>query len=849
MRRWLTVLSRVALVVGALLALGSTVAQATPDDAPARARLAGVRVPFIVNQGRTDARVAFHAPTFAGTLFVTKKGDLVYALPAAAVGARRDTRGRSTTPGWTLTERLQGGRVRPLGQDPSATGVSYFVGNDPTRWRPAVPTYDQLSLGEVWPGVTVALRARGRSVEKVFTVLPGASVARIRVRVSGTKVLAVDADGALIARTGLGPVTFTAPVAYQEQNGVRREVAVTYQVTGREYGFTVAAYDPTLPLVIDPLLQSTYLGGTGDDMTQAIAVHPKTGDVYVAGSTTATDFPHTAGGARPASGGNTDAVVVRLNASLTSVIQATYLGGSGTDVATALAIDPVSGDVFVAGHTTSTDLPVFGGDAQVMNGGGLDAFVLRLTGSLTTLTRGTYLGGSGDESAAGLAIHPVTGDVYVAGYTSSTNFPRTAGGAQPTFGGPAGDAFVARLPSTLTSITQATYLGGSNTENGFAMAIHPTTGDVYVTGFTFSTNFPHTAGGAQPASGGNQDCFVVRLPSSLTSVIQATYLGGSANDVATALAIDPVSGDVFVAGHTTSTDLPVFGGDAQVMNGGGLDAFVLRLTGSLTTLTRGTYLGGSGDDSAVALAIHPTTGDVYVAGNTSSSNFPRIAGGAQPAFANAFAARLTGTLTSITQATYLGGGDSDSAAVALAIHPTTGDVYVVGTTSSTNFPHVAGGAQTTKGTGTDAFASRLTFSLALVDPTLGVTASVNQPSFAAGQTLTVGGTVTNPGLPQSADFYVGILRPDGSIQFFTNGGIVLGNVANLATFQPLAVGAQLGTPFSVAAPGFYTHQWAASEHHGGYVFFVAAVKAGALAGGTVTNDKILGLGTAPFSFP
>ena len=150
-----------------------------------------------------------------------------------------------------------------------------------------------------------------------------------------------------------------------------------------------------------------------------------------------------------------------------------------------------------------------------------DAFVARLPSTLTSLTQATYLGGSGIDQASALAIHPTTGDVYVAGFTDSSNFPGTAGGAQPANGG-GFDAFVARLPSTLTALTQATYLGGSGDDEAFALAIHPTTGDVYVAGDTASTNFPGTAGGAQPTSGG-WDAFVARLnlvatPSKLVNI-------------------------------------------------------------------------------------------------------------------------------------------------------------------------------------------------------------------------------------------------------------------------------------------------------------------------------------------
>ena len=285
----------------AMVLLVPSVVSAAVDASEGRAKLAGVRVPFIANQGQLDARVAYYVPTFAGTFFVTRQGQLVYALSGPPTDARRDTSRPSSGGGWNLIETLLGGRARPVAQDRSATGVSTFLGSNPAHWRSGLSTWEQVSLGEVWPGVSVAVRARGRSMEKVFTVRPGGAVARIRVRMAGAQALTVDREGALVVRTGLGPVTFSAPVAYQERDGARRPVAVAYRHRGMEYGFRVGAYDPDLPLVIDPLLQSTYLGGSGStpERAAAMAIHPTTGDVYVTGPTFSSGkFPGTTGGGR-----------------------------------------------------------------------------------------------------------------------------------------------------------------------------------------------------------------------------------------------------------------------------------------------------------------------------------------------------------------------------------------------------------------------------------------------------------------------------------------------------------------------------------------------------------------------
>jgi muconolactone delta-isomerase len=391
----------------------------------------------------------------------------------------------------------------------------------------------------------------------------------------------------------------------------------------------VAKADPSLPIVIDPILQSTYLGGIGSDLAYTLAIHPQTGDVYVAGATLSYNFPKTSGGAQVNSGGVQDAFVVRLNKELTQILQATYLGGYHEDVAQGVAIHPTTGEVYVVGVTFSEDFPKTTGGGQATYGGGpFDAFVARLNKDLTQILQSTYLGGWDSDWAYALAIHPTTGEVYVVGWTTSSNFPKTAGGAQTRFGGR--DAFVARLNKELTQILQSTYLGGSDRDDAFALAIHPQTGDVYVAGVTSSLNFPNTAGGAQANYGGYGDAFVARLNKELTQILQTTYLGGSGLDDAYALAIHPTTGDIYVAGITSSTDFPKTTGSAQASYGGGdYDAFVVRLNKELTQILQSTYLGGRDLDWAYALDIHPTTGEVYVAGPTASKDFPKTTGGAQ----------------------------------------------------------------------------------------------------------------------------------------------------------------------------------------------------------------------------
>jgi hypothetical protein len=322
------------------------------------------------------------------------------------------------------------------------------------------------------------------------------------------------------------------------------------------------------------------LGGSGWDEALAIAVNPTTGDVYVAGNTLSTDFPKTAGGAQPTKSVGSDAFVSRLNSNLTRILQSTYLGGSGRDEALAIAIHPTTGDVYVAGRTSSTNFPGTTGGAQASNNGGSDAFVAKLNPNLTKILQSTYLGGGDDDGALAIAVHPTTSDVYVAGRTFSFIFPGTAGGAQARKS-TGSDAFVSRLNSSLIQILQSTYLGGEDEDEALAIAIHPTTGEIYVAGRTASTNFPGTTGGAQAGNNGGFDAFVARLNPSLTQILQSTYLGCGDDDEALAIAIHPTTGDVYVAGKTLSPDFPKTAGGARENKSGCSDAFVARLSSSL----------------------------------------------------------------------------------------------------------------------------------------------------------------------------------------------------------------------------------------------------------------------------
>ena len=687
----------------------SSPASSMPSKEAICAKLTTLERGWVKNEGQWDERALFSAPGYFGTTWITKDGQLVHTA----------VKGKDS---WVISERWVGGKVQVITpEEELPTKVSFFVGNDPSKHKTNLPTYRYISLGEVWSGVEVKLKATQKTVEKLFYVKPGADPSKIVVEVDGAKGLRLSKNGEIIIQTGLGELKLSKPIAWQEKDGKKLPVEVSYKLLGKNrYSFVVAKADPSLPIVIDPILQATYLGGNSRDEAYALAIHPQTGEIYVAGYTLSSNFPKTAGGAQTGCisciNDLPDIFVARLNLDLTQILQVTYLGGRSRDEAYALAIHPTTGEVYVVGATNSTDFPKTTGGVQANKHRNYDAFVARLNSNLNQILQSTYLGGSERDEAHAIAIHPATGEVYVAGYTYSNDFPKTDGGAR-TYNDGDFDVFVARLNKELTRIFQSTYLGGRDFDFAKALVIHPRTGDVYVAGETKSTSLPNTTNGAQAAyGGGDYDAFVARLNSDLTKILQSTYLGGKGRDSAYALAIHPETGDVYVAGETKSTDFPNTTGGAQAGYGGGYkDAFVVRLNSNLNQILQSTYLGGNDWDEAYALAIHPKTGDVYVAGYTKSTDFPNTTGGAQAGYGggykDAFVARLNSNLTQILQSTYLGGLGWDEVN-ALAIHPKTGEVYAAGRTSSSGFPKTTGGAQVNNGGDWDAFVARLTADLA-----------------------------------------------------------------------------------------------------------------------------------------
>lgn len=524
----------------------------------------------------------------------------------------------------------------------------------------------------------------GRQLKSEFVVAPHADPSRIRFRYEGAGPPSVGPDGSLSIPFGPERLREAPPRIYQGRNSGTTPVTGRYSRSADgAVGFELGPYDHALALVIDPILTfSTLVGGTGFTASSAIAVDAS-GASYIAGYTDAYNLP-TENPAQGFNDGGNEVFVAKLNPS--GVVEyCTYLGGSGDDRAYGIAVD-ADGEAYVAGSTTSQNFPTRNPIQSDLEGG-RSAFVLKLNAAGNGLLFSTYLGGNGSDTAYGIALDP-SGNSYVVGDTTSMDFPATA--FQTSYRG-SQDAFVAKVSADGRHLLYSTYLGGSGTDHGAAIAVDPA-GAAYVTGYTWSWDFP-VANAFQRLIAGGCDAFVARLSPEGSALLFGTYLGGSSGSVAypeagQGIALDSL-GNVYVAGVTASSDFPLSHA-AQPELLGSLDAFVSKFNSS-GALLYSTYMGGSGVEVANAIAVD-SSGAAYIAGYTYSTDFPITIGAVQTALGgdcDAFLVKLSSAGDSLLYATYLGGAGSDAAS-GVAVDPN-GDVYISGWTFSPNFPVVTAG--------------------------------------------------------------------------------------------------------------------------------------------------------------
>jgi hypothetical protein len=836
--------------------------RAQSDSSPARtiaANYGSLPLSFEPNRGQASSSAQFLAHGQGYTL-ILRDGEAILALPGTTQegNSQNSSHDKVSEPSRLvslLRMQLIGANANPeSAKEEQLTAKSnYFLGSNPAYWRTGIPNYARIRYRSVYPGVDLVYYGNQRRLEYDFVVAPGANPRAIRMHFDGAD-LKLDPMGNIEIALKDGKMGLERPAIYQETNGGRRTVSGGFQLLDRStMGFRIGVYDRSRPLIIDPVLSySTYVdGGT----IAAMAVDA-TGDVYVTGvgesiAATAGAFQGTD---NYSSGYGGNAFVTKLDPTGTTAIYSTYIGGSGAypdeggppptgagDGGAGIAVD-IAGNAYLTGFTYSHDFPLKNALQSGNNAAGYgndNAFVAELNPTGSALVYSTYLGGSGcgngeGDGAAGLALD-TTGAAYVVGNTCSGDFPTTPGAYQTTsLAEYVNNAFVAKISPGGTSLVYSTYLAGSSGAYGNGVTVD-SSGNAYVTGTTYSTDFPVTSGAYQRTNraGYGTNAFITKLNPTGSAPAYSTYLGGSGGtyaypngdttqegDHGIAIAVDG-AGNAYITGSAGSTDFPVTPGAFQPRDGAVLgisNAFITKLNATGSALVYSTYLGGSGGtgqrqpglgivelgDSGNAITVD-SAGNAYVAGAAGSVDFPVTAGAVQPVNhaaalgnTNAFIAQLNPTGAGLLYSTYLGGTTAYSVgdyATGVAQNGV-GKVYVAGIANSPDFPTTAGAYQAS-GAGSS-FATMLNLgaqgaaelSIAPGNMTV-LSPGVGQASAASTVTLTNGGT----GAVTIQSISIGGTNAAEFAQTNTCGGsLSAGDACTVSiTFTPTIAGSQSAT--------------------------------------------------------
>ena len=656
----------------------------------AGATLGGLPLAFEANHGQVDdSRIRFVARGAGHTVLLTDGGARLHFSGSQ----------EGTTRGAVVDIRLDGARVgvAAVAGEALAGRVHYMRGDDPATHVVDVPTYDTVRYPGIYRGIDLVFHGASGALEYDFIVAPHADPRRIGVRFGGADAVNVEPHGGITLRTPNGDVGFRKPLAYQDVDGIRRNVEVSYVPRDvNVVGFRVGGYDRTRPLVIDPVLVlASNLWGTAT----GVALDGG-GNIYVSGSVWTSDLP-VAGGYQTQQAGTQDAYVLKLNPTGTSAIYTTYLGARrATTKGLGIAVDG-GGSAYVTGTTTSTSFPITAGAYQTTG----TSFVTKLKPAGNALAYSTLFG----APVSGIAVH---GDGSLAITGTASALTTTAGVLQATKLG-ATAPYVARLNALGTGMTYATWLGGSAKDDAHGIAVDGG-GNAYVVGTARSSNFP-TRNPLRPALSGTSDAYVAKINPGGTELVYSTYLGGSGDERGFGISVD-ASGRASVVGWTSSTDFPVTPGVFQPYLGAQMsglsNAFVAKLDGAGAALAWASYLGGAwcvgsgasscfgifGADEGIDVATSVATdaaGFTYVGGYATSTLFPQRdpvqdlsrGGDVQRA---PFVARIRPGGTRLVYSTALGNRTGSTNVDQIAIDGQ-GGVVAVGSTPGELFP-LTGGA-------------------------------------------------------------------------------------------------------------------------------------------------------------
>jgi hypothetical protein len=729
---------------------------ATGKSQSAAANYGKLPTTFEANVGQTDPQVKFLSRGSGYVVFLTS-GGMVFSAHSQLVantGAQPNAKTNQTQSGAVIQLNLVGANPNPLavGESPQPGKANYFIGRDRSKWHTNVATYGKVHYKDVYPGIDLVYYGNPSQLEYDFEIAAGANPKQIQFDVKGADSVSVDSTGDLVLQTKQGALHVKSPVLYQTFNNMKLPVSGGFSLkSSTRVGFSLTGYDPTKPLVIDPvLLYSTYLGGLADDQAVGVAVDSE-GSAYVTGWTQSTNFPLASQGTTPS---GTNAFIAKLDVSGSSLLYADFIGGSSEDYAQAMTLDS-NNNAYVTGYTCSGDFPLVNAFQSSMNGC-YDGFISKVSADGSSLLYSTYLGGNSQTVPYAIALNS-SNEMYVAGYTYSTDFPllnafQTT--VAPNGGGNYGQyGFVTHLTADGSALVFSTYLGGSTNlvqDCGYPCWGQPASviqgiavdlsGNAYVAGYTNTYNFPTSDGAYMPLQNSPnylQIGFVSEFGGS-GSLLYSTYFGSTNYpSSAVGIAVDG-SGSAYITGTgysdgtfpVTTPNLCDPGTNGWSCSYG----FVTKFNPTGTGLAYSTFLPVNNYASPQSITLDAQD-NAYVL--SSVYNGPMTTLNPIEGFTNQYDLLITeidptGSIQMFS--TYLGGSGNDYPG-GIAVDAS-GSIYVTGYTNSSDFPVTAAALQNTLGGNSDAFVAKIgtanapavAISPSLVQFSIRAVGSVSQPN-------------------------------------------------------------------------------------------------------------------------
>lgn len=645
---------------------------------------------FIENRGQWDKQARFLMQTRDANYWVTANGIVCdfYQIQRKPTDLQKTNRKQLLRQSGTITGHVMkmefkgsNNAIVATSASPSVTVRNYFVGNDQSRWATGVRAFNEVWMRGLYDGVDLRLYPDSGSLRYDFHLAPGVPASRISFRMTNSGGIHI-ADNQLWVHTPIGMIRHNPPVAYQIINGERKGVSCHFMYQGGGFaGFHLGAYDHAFPVVIDPLLYSTYIGGGGLDIGAAIA-YDNNGKAYMVGNTKSVDFPTKTGAYRSQLNAGNDVIISKLSSDGSQLLASTYLGGQGDDVANGIAVDD-KGSVFISGTTSSLDFPSTAGSAQPSYKGNSDMFAAKLDDNLTSILYATYLGGSSTETNDAIAVDK-SGEVYLTGTTNSSDYPTVPGSYDVTYNLD-NDVVVTKLNATGTTKVYSTYIGGQRADDATGIAIDAS-GSAYITGVTQSSDFP-TPNGIDKTYNGNADLFVTKVSTNGAALSYSTFVGGTGTEGGGAIAVDD-NGAAYITGFTNSSDYPTTPG-AFDRQRGGQDMIVTKVAGGGSVLSYSTFLG---EVISLGFAISvDKAGAAYVTGATYSNTFPTTKNGYDADYngsGDVIVVKLRSDGSGLLYSSYIGGGSGD-VALGNAVDPG-GKLFITGWTVSNDYPTTPG---------------------------------------------------------------------------------------------------------------------------------------------------------------